>query len=194
MSHMVPIQQADAQAIAEIAELHARSIRSALAELGPGLTKYFYQVAARDPAALGYVLYEGEKIAGFVFGCSDPAATLNCLRRRPLALGWALLRRPKLLWSLVASRLQGGSVRTVAPGTVELMYIAVDPGHRGKGLGVVLIQAFLDSAKKSGAGAVSLSVETHNKFAIDLYRLQGFEEKALMREGQYDRLRMVRSL
>ena len=53
----------------------------------------------------------------------------------------------------------------------EVHTIAVDPAHRGRGIGRVLLRALLALA---GSAPVFLEVRTDNEAAIALYRSEGF--------------------
>jgi ribosomal protein S18 acetylase RimI-like enzyme len=56
--------------------------------------------------------------------------------------------------------------------------IAVDPEHRGRGIGTGLLAALRERARAEGVSALSLSVETDNP-AIRLYERLGFERLRL---------------
>lgn len=53
--------------------------------------------------------------------------------------------------------------------------IAVDSGHRGRGVGTALLRALCDRAAHDGLAALSLSVERDNP-ALRIYRRLGFVE------------------
>src|SRR4030042_4513005 len=55
--------------------------------------------------------------------------------------------------------------------------IGTDPGYRGKGLGKKVLLAGLSYLKSKGINTVSLSVDSENKVAYELYRSMGFEER-----------------
>jgi ribosomal protein S18 acetylase RimI-like enzyme len=64
------------------------------------------------------------------------------------------------------------------PGSWYLNALAVLPGYRGRGLGARLLGAALETAAASGAGHVSLVVDSANRVADALYRSRGFRERA----------------
>ena len=53
--------------------------------------------------------------------------------------------------------------------------IAVVPSARGKGVGGMLLEALLARVREAGHHAISLSVDSANAGAIDLYTRHGFE-------------------
>lgn len=62
--------------------------------------------------------------------------------------------------------------RTVAD-EAELLLIAVEPGHRRRGIGQMLLDHFLEVARAAGASRVHLEVRDGNP-AIAMYRRAGF--------------------
>lgn len=68
--------------------------------------------------------------------------------------------------------------------TADVMTIAVDPAHRGRALGVVLLTELLRRAARSGASQVMLEVRADNEAAIGLYVRHGFVE-VHRRRGYY---------
>ena len=55
--------------------------------------------------------------------------------------------------------------------------IGTDPEFRGKGLGKKVLLAGLSYLKNKGINTVSLSVDSENRVAYELYRSMGFEER-----------------
>jgi ribosomal protein S18 acetylase RimI-like enzyme len=56
----------------------------------------------------------------------------------------------------------------------SMVGISIDPIHRGKGHGTVLMLAAIELARSAGKASLSLTVEKENTSAIDLYRRLGF--------------------
>ena len=79
----------------------------------------------------------------------------------------------------------------------ELMRIAIFPKHRQKGLGDLLLQAFIDEAKNRGAERMFLEVRASNEPALALYIKNGFMKNRLRKryypDGQ-DALEMCKAL
>ena len=68
----------------------------------------------------------------------------------------------------------GFTLVRAAPGEEELLLIAVDPEHRGRGLGRRLLEQFFEDARSRGAERVFLEMRSNNP-AERLYRALGFE-------------------
>lgn len=71
-----------------------------------------------------------------------------------------------------------------AAGEAELLRIAVDPAHRGGGLGQRLLMACQDALAAEGMEDLHLEVRASNLPAIRLYRACGWERCGL-RAGYY---------
>ena len=61
----------------------------------------------------------------------------------------------------------------------ELMRIAVLPTYRGKGLGKLLLERFIEGALARGAERMFLEVRASNEAALGLYLKCGFEKNRL---------------
>jgi ribosomal-protein-alanine N-acetyltransferase len=66
----------------------------------------------------------------------------------------------------------------------ELLTIATDPDHQGKGYGAACLRAFETEARQRGAERIFLEVDSVNAPALGLYRGAGFETCA-RRKGYY---------
>jgi [ribosomal protein S18]-alanine N-acetyltransferase len=87
--------------------------------------------------------------------------------------------------------------RTVAD-EAELLLIAVEPAHRRRGVGQMLLDHFLDHARQSGASHVHLEVREGNP-AIAMYRRSGFSPAGRRRKyylgkdgSEFDALTLIR--
>jgi ribosomal-protein-alanine N-acetyltransferase len=70
----------------------------------------------------------------------------------------------------------------------ELANIAIAEGHRGRGLGALLLAKMLDVGGERGVGAVYLEVRESNAAAIGLYDRFGFAQIGVRRR-YYDKPR-----
>ena len=191
---IVPIQEVDPDTIDAVAAIHMNGIASLLGDLGIEWVKVFYQHSQRNPDAIGFVLIEGDAVAGYVIGAARPEELYASLRRRPFALAWTLLTkaRGRMRHVLTAKRIVGALTRK--PGEVELMYLTINPAFRRRGYGSIMIRTFLDAARERGATCVTLSVEKDNEPALGLYEREGCVKGQLIREGGIERWRMIRVL
>ncbi len=67
----------------------------------------------------------------------------------------------------------------------ELANIAVEPGHRGRGLGRLLLDQLLELSRERGVEDLFLEVRESNSVARDMYLRRGFEEVG-RRSDYYD--------
>jgi ribosomal-protein-alanine N-acetyltransferase len=67
---------------------------------------------------------------------------------------------------------------------LKINNIAVDPGHRGRGLGRWLLRRTLDDGRRRGCTVARLEVRPSNAAAVRLYRAHGFREVG-RRKGYY---------
>jgi ribosomal protein S18 acetylase RimI-like enzyme len=82
----------------------------------------------------------------------------------------------------------GGLLATwVAPATLHVAQVAVDPGARGHGLARSLMEAAIASAASHGATRVTLLVAASNAAAVGLYRKLQFIERATFLFGWRER-------
>jgi ribosomal-protein-alanine N-acetyltransferase len=72
-----------------------------------------------------------------------------------------------------------------ASGRAELVSIAVDPRHRGKGIASVLMASTLRRLRRRGVVRVHLMVKVTNKIAIRFYEQYGFHKSRIVR-GYYE--------
>ncbi|MDI6843607.1 MAG: tRNA (adenosine(37)-N6)-threonylcarbamoyltransferase complex transferase subunit TsaD [Anaerosomatales bacterium] len=86
--------------------------------------------------------------------------------------------RPDRAWLLAegddGSVVGFGGVMVVGA-EAHVMDLAVDPAHRGRGVGRALLWALADEAGRLGASRMTLEVATGNAAAIDLYLSCGFD-------------------
>jgi ribosomal-protein-alanine N-acetyltransferase len=67
---------------------------------------------------------------------------------------------------------------------LHITLVAVDPGRRRQGLGRLVLQGLIETARQRGARYATLEVSTANAAARALYASAGFEE-AGVRRGYY---------
>jgi len=72
--------------------------------------------------------------------------------------------------------IQGYAVMSEAVGEAHILNVCVHPECQGTGLGKVLVEYLLDSARRMRAEIVLLEVRPSNKTALSLYHNMGFCE------------------
>jgi ribosomal protein S18 acetylase RimI-like enzyme len=162
----------------EVAALHGASLRGLLTRLGPSATRAYYAGAAKSPFALGYVARGNHGLEGFVLGSIEPAELRrDVVGREPVRIlagvAAGLLRRPgNLRWLLKSfgSPDAGYYDATCA----ELIYLAVSPARRGRGVGRDLVGKFSDAMHDAGQTRFELSVDADNPDAVRFYERLGF--------------------
>ena len=78
----------------------------------------------------------------------------------------------------------GYSIALVVADESEILNIAVETGHRGTGIGGLLLDAAVSEVRKRGAEQVFLEVRESNVAARKLYGSRGFDEIS-RRRGYY---------
>ena len=209
---LLPLSQLSASLLPALADLHAATMPTLLADLGQPVVLRYYQFAQKDPSVIAlcavsesdhsispsaqkspFTIHHSSLI-GYALGSPNPSA-INAQLRQPLAWFSAqmlhlVFTRPTALWQLAQSVLSASDENNLAPGQLELTYIGVAPAARGQGLGKTLLTAFVDAARSAGYKSVVLSVETDNPAAIALYTKFGFTITKTFSEGRYHRHRM----
>lgn len=103
-----------------------------------------------------------------------------------------------LLGMRVRGTLLGYLLAWRAADRVEILNVAVDPDHRRKGYGLVLVDGAIREARVHGAAVVDLEVRASNTAALKLYATLGFdqvgERSAYYRNPVEDALLLTRSL
>jgi ribosomal-protein-alanine N-acetyltransferase len=79
-----------------------------------------------------------------------------------------------VMW--VEGEAAGYGVLSVAAGEAHVLNVCIGPGHRGLGLGRLLMRRLLDIARWNGATRVFLEVRPSNPIAQKLYESMGFGE------------------
>lgn len=78
----------------------------------------------------------------------------------------------------------------MADGGFEVAKMAVEDGHKGRGLGRRLMQACVDRARAAGAPRLYLETNSALAPALGLYRAFGFQELTGMTRGEGDYARV----
>jgi [ribosomal protein S18]-alanine N-acetyltransferase len=94
----------------------------------------------------------------------------------------------------------GFSLQRTISDEAELLLLAVDPQFRRRGIGRMLLDQFIDNARKQGASRIHLEVREGNP-AVIMYRSAGFSLAGRRRKyyrgrfgGEFDALTLSRDL
>ena len=157
--------------------------------LGPRFLKEFYQSFIEDSAGIGFVGHDAStgQVAGVVVGPLVPAGYFKRLLKRKwwafcLASLTAVLKKPSVIRRLFRAVFYRGESPASTEGLALLSSIAVSPDVQAKGLGRLLVQAFLEEVKRRGGRGVFLTTDADNNEKVNLfYRKAGFSM-----ESSYD--------
>ena len=123
-----------------------------------------------------------EKIQRLEDGAALPEWVVR-LDRTAFGAAWKAPAEHEALW-LIPEVAFARWARIPAAGEAELLRIAVDPAHRGGGLGRALLEACQRDLEAEGLVHLYLEVRPSNAAAIRLYRACGWEPCGL-RAGYY---------
>jgi ribosomal protein S18 acetylase RimI-like enzyme len=166
----------DADAPASAA-LHAGQISEGfLSALGPGFLRRLYRRIGRSPESFLLIAANHGTTVGFVAGSTDVARLYRSfLWHDGIPAGLQAAGSLISGWRRVLDTL--GHASSGGPGAgrgPELLAIAVDPGWQGRGIGRLLVGAFLDEVGARGADAAHVVVGADNRGAVSLYERAGF--------------------
>ena len=118
---------------------------------------------------------------GFIAGTTDSQRLLKSLFRGHLLFllkisPKSLFRHPRLLSSLFQTFRYPKKVN-LNQTKAELLFIAVKPESRGRGIGSKLISRSLEELKRRGIDRVKVSVEKNNREAVNLLRKMNFSQE-----------------
>jgi ribosomal protein S18 acetylase RimI-like enzyme len=196
---LIEFPQMTQREMQQLVSLHRSVMHTLLSDLGLAFVSRYYRIARADRSVVGfYARSASGDLLGWAMGSPHPDR-INAQLRSPLT--WFILQmlrlmftRPVVLWQLVSSVRSASRQAEVKRGAIELTYIGVAPGQRGRGLGNELLKVFVEASRARGYQAVILSVEKENRPAISLYEKTGFRIIQTFLEGRYERHRMELAL
>jgi hypothetical protein len=156
----------------EVAELHYKSVKSLLKDIGKQMCIVFYENILKSEQNFGFVYVKNSKVMGFAFGTEDNSTLLKNPRIL-FRLGMDLLKKPSLIVKVV-SRLN----QKLQPGP-EISYVAVDlraiamlkrndPNFKDKKIGDQLGVAIKREFKNRGFPYIINWIEEKNKASLAL--------------------------
>lgn len=159
-----------------LAAFHEKHLGGQLTRLGISYIRFFYETALRLPEVLGSAALDDARLVGFVFGSTLQDHLIGRVLYKNPAL--SLLHTLRSACAHPAAVFQA-AVRTLkdfthmAPGFVELNFIAVDPSYQGKHIGKQLLLGFSDQVAQKGCTRFNLSVSPLNSRAKTFYEKNG---------------------
>ena len=191
----IPLSKLEDDQLKQLAQLHHSVMHTLLADLGLPMVLRYYQIARSDNSVVGIcALDSSKKIIGWAMGSPHPDRINSALRTPLLWFAFQMLRvlftRPLTLLQLISSVLSSSAETEMKSDAIELTYIGVSADQRGKGVGKVLLNAFIEMSWETGYRSLILSVEKDNESAIALYQKAGFKITKTFSEGRYERHRM----
>jgi ribosomal protein S18 acetylase RimI-like enzyme len=127
-------------------------------------------------------MMEGQEVRRLPHGEALPDWVVR-LDRTAFGTAWKAPADHEALW-LIPERAFARWACIPAAGEAELLRIAVDPAHRGRGLGLALLEACQRDLASQGMVHLHLEVRAANAAAIGLYRACGWRACGL-RPGYY---------
>jgi ribosomal protein S18 acetylase RimI-like enzyme len=196
---LVAFSQLTSEDLKCLAILHHSVMHTLLSDLGLPVVWRYYQIAQRDSRTVGLcAISDSGEIRGWAMGSPHPDRITAGLRSSFLWFVLQMLRitltHPVVLWQLISSVASASTQGELKTGAIELTYIGVASGQRGRGIGKKLLQAFIEASRLHGYRSVVLSVEKENLPAITLYETAGFRIIKTFSEGRYQRHRMELTL
>jgi len=166
---IIPMERKHAR---EVAELHYKSVKSILKDIGMQMCIVFYENILKSKQNFGFVYVKNSKVMGFAFGTEDNSRLLKN-PRIIFGLGMGLLKNPSLIIKVV-SRLN----QKLQPGP-EISYVAVDlraiamlkrkePNFKDKRIGDQLGVAIKKEFKNRGFSYIINWIEENNKASLAL--------------------------
>ena len=148
--------------------------------LGRQFLSELYAGIVVDSTGIAFVYREEDRVLGFIAGTSQPAGFYSHLLHRrwwrfALASLIPILKNPLIIPRLLRAFRKPQDVSN-QPDTGTLMSIAVTPEAQGRGLGQVLVKAFLEEAADRGLKHVDLTTDKNNNDSVNqFYQRMGFQ-------------------
>lgn len=190
----IAVRRAVREDVAGLARLHAAGLPDGFfARLGPAFLAVYLRTFLDGPDGVALVARDGDEVIGFVVGATRARRHSRWMvRRRGLRLAWramlAMLARPAVLLTFLRTRLGRyvrGLLKRLVPRSVAgsaqgsgedlavLLHVVVDGDARGRGIGGMLVERFVDELRDRGVSEVRLVTDA-DEGAGALYRRLGW--------------------
>lgn len=195
----ITVEQAAESDLQRTAFLHVTELPHGLfPKLGQGLVFRWHRAHVRSGYGIVLVAHDGHNVAGFIVGTTDQRANVSWIirhhRRELISAGpLALAVRPWLALSFLRIRglryarrilrpdLDASSApdrslpnRSTTGPVAVLEAVVVDWPERGKGIGTMLVEAFLKQVAAAGVDRVELVTKADARGAAGFYEHNGW--------------------
>ena len=149
--------------------------------MGSAFLTLLYRAIITDSSGIAIIAEQKNKIIGFVTGTSQlPGFYKRLLKKHLIGFLKASLkgffRRPSILPHLLRAFSMPGQPLP-AENCATLMSIAVDPDYQNRGIGKLLVNAFIKEARSRGSQYVNLFTDALDNDAVNrFYQSLGFKE------------------
>lgn len=173
-------------------------------QLGNTYLRFYYRCFVASPYGVALIAEIGGVPAGVLVGVTDGAAHQRYAIRRGgplLALlgGFAMLKRPRLVLQFLGGRVPrylSAVVQACLPSRSDhrsqaqdgvgpigaLAHLAVLDKHRGRGVGSLLVDSFVDQSRRAGTRRLELLTLEGEGGAADFYQRLGWRPVALLED------------
>jgi len=169
--------------VKEVAKLHIHRIQLGfLSKIGENFLIEFYEAMVQSEYGICLIAKKDTKILGFIGGVIDLQTFYrNFIRKRGIKISFILsnkLFKPQILYGILENifHLRKLSKCSDLP-KAELISVAVNSDYEGKGIGSLLLKAFLGELKRRNINSVKVHVGTDNKKALRYYKKHKFINK-----------------
>jgi len=188
----IRIRQITQGDVKRVVDIHLQVFKGFfLAFLGPRFLTILYSAIVDDPTGISLLAYDEQNTYGFVVGTSEPSGFYRRLIKYKfwkfgIASLQPVVKKPKILPRLIRALLL--PINTALTDDCGLlMSIGVSSEEQDKGIGRLLIDAFLEEATQRGLKRVYLRTDKDNNEKVNaFYKKIGFrcEDFFITTEGR----------
>jgi GNAT superfamily N-acetyltransferase len=162
---LIPFTQEHAR---QVAEVHVEGQAGTfLTELGLDFLTALYAAMAISPWCFGYVLVDGETVAGVGVAALDTQQLFREVKRQhwprlALPVVRQVIRRPALIARII-DNFRYPLKLAAPPGEAEVLFIGLRRTYMRHGLGPQLLDRLLDAAHRRGCGSATAIIDRRNR-------------------------------
>ena len=169
------IKKPIASEISGIAEIHYDNLKEGLLYvLGKGILKVFYKELLNDRESILLAYYSDGRIVGIAASTKDTEKLFDKIKKKYFfRVVFNVLKKsvisPGFIFKLLESK-YSSSIKA------ELLFLFVDKGHRGEGIGKKLVAATSKKFRKMGVRKYRITIMPSNRDGIKFYEKLGFRK------------------